>query len=162
TPGFDLAEYERARALGYEAFLEEQLDPLGIDDSVLEARLAGFTTLAMSPKTLIDSYADDFSEPYLQFKGAALLRAVHSKRRLFERMCEFWNDHFSIDQNKGDVEWALLPENERLVVRSNALGSFPALLSASAHGAAMLYYLDNWLNARGAPQENYARELMEL
>ena len=162
TQGFSLAEYERARAMGYEAYLEEQLDHLSIDDSAMDARLAGYTTLSMSPKQLFDTYADDFTEPYFQFKGAMLLRSVHSKRQLFERMCEFWNDHFSIDQNKSDAEWLFLPDNDRLVVRPNALGSFPEMLSASAHGCAMLFYLDNWLNVAGAPQENYARELLEL
>ncbi len=162
TQGFNLAEYERARTMGYQAYLDEQLDHLAIDDSALDARLAGFTTLGLSPKQLYDTYSADFTEPYYQFKGAMLLRSVHSKRQLFERMCEFWNDHFSIDQNKGDIEWLFLPDNDRLVIRPNALGSFPALLSASAHGCAMLFYLDNWLNVHNAPQNNYARELLEL
>jgi uncharacterized protein (DUF1800 family) len=162
TQGFDLAEYERARSMGYQAYLEEQLDHLAIDDSAMDARLAGYTTLGMSPKQLYDTYATDYTEPYFQFKGAVLLRSVHSKRQLFERMCEFWNDHFSIDHNKGDVEWMLLPEFDRTVIRAHALGSFPDMLAASAFSGAMLYYLDNWLNVRGAPQENYARELMEL
>jgi hypothetical protein len=162
TQGFALEEYERARALGYEAYLEEQLAPLAIDDGAMDARLAGHTTLGMDPRRLFELYAEDFGEPYFQLKGAVLLRSVHSRRQLLERMCAFWNDHFSIDHNKGDLEWALLPENERLVVRPHALGSFPAMLSASAHGGAMLFYLDNWLNARTAPQENYARELLEL
>jgi uncharacterized protein (DUF1800 family) len=48
------------------------------------------------------------------------------------------------------------------VIRANALGSFPAMLSASAHSPAMLYYLNNNLSTAGNPNENYARELMEL
>lgn len=77
-------------------------------------------------------------------------------------MCEFWRDHFHVDHNKGDAEWVLLPEAERTVIRPHALGTFPELLRASAFSPAMQYYLDNWLNVRGAPQENYARELLEL
>ena len=162
TQGFNLAEYERAKAMGYEAYLEEQLQPLAIDDSEMDERLLKFPTLGLSPKQLYDGYSGDFTTPYYEFKGAALLRAVHSKRQLFERMVEFWNDHFSIDQNKGNLEWAFLPEHDRDVIRAHALGSFPAMLSACAHGGAMLHYLDNWLNVAGAPQENYARELLEL
>ena len=162
TQGFRLDEYERALALGYEDYLEEQLEPLAIDDAAMDARLAGFTTLAMSPKQLIDGFTEDIARPFFELKGAMLLRSVFSKRQLFERMCEFWSDHFSIDHRKGDVEWALKPEDDLRVTRAHALGSFPALLSASAHSGAMLYYLDNWLNFAGAPQENYARELMEL
>jgi len=163
TQGFNINEYERARALGYEAYLEEQLNPESIDDSEVETRLQGhFPTLFMSPKQLFDTYSTEFSEPYFQFKGAMLLRSVNSKRQLFERMCEFWSDHFNIDHDKGNLEWAFLPEHDLTVIRPHAMGSFPAMLSASAFSAAMLYYLDNWLNVLGAPQENYARELLEL
>lgn len=162
TQGFELGEYRRAQALGYEAYLAEQLAPEAIDDSALEARLAGYTTLGMSPKELLETYALDFSEPYLQFKGAVLLRSVYSRRQLFERTVEFWNDHFSIDHDKADLAWLFLPDHDRLKVRPNALGSFPALLAAMAHSNAMLFYLDNWLNVAGAPQENFARELLEL
>jgi uncharacterized protein (DUF1800 family) len=162
TQGFEWNEYQRARSLGYEAYLAEQLAPEAIDDAALDARLAGYTTLLMSPKELFETYSADFSEPYLQFKGAVLLRSLYSRRQLFERTVEFWNDHFSIDHDKGDIEWLFLPDNERLKIRPNAFGSFPTLLSASAHSNAMLFYLDNWLNVAGAPQENYARELLEL
>ena len=162
TQGFNRDEFERAKSLGYQAYLEEQLDHLAIDDSALDARLAGFTTLTMSPKQIVDNFPIDITLPYYEIKGAALLRSVFSKRQLFERMCEFWNDHFSIDHNKGDAEYLFKPEDDRLTIRQHALASFPALLSASAHGAAMLFYLDNWLNVAGAIQENYARELMEL
>jgi len=162
TQGFSQSEYERARALGYEAYLEEQLEPLAIDDSAMDERLLDFPTLTQSPKELYETYQGNFTTPYFELKGATLLRAVHSKRQLFERMVEFWNDHFCIDQNKGDFEWALLPEHDRTVIRAHALGSFPAMVSACGHGSAMLYYLDNWLNVAGAAQENYARELLEL
>lgn len=162
TQGFNLAEYQRAKALGYENYLEEQLDHLAIDDSAMDAKLASYVTLGYSPKQLYENYALDNRVPYFEFKTVAMQRAVHSKRQLFERMCEFWNDHFSIDHNKGDIEWLFMAEHERTVIRPNALGSFPAMLFASAHGGAMLFYLDNWLNSRFAIQENYGRELLEL
>jgi uncharacterized protein (DUF1800 family) len=162
TQGFNAAEHARARTLGYEAYLEEQLDHLAIDDSAMDARLAGLTTLVMSPKQILDNFPMEIRTPYTEIKGAALLRSVFSRRQLYERMVEFWNDHFNLDHNKSDFLYVFKPEDDRLVVRPNALGSFPTLLSASAHGAAMLFYLDNWLNIAGAPQENYARELMEL
>jgi len=162
TQGFNLAEYERARTLGYEAYLEEQLHPETIDDSAMDAKLAAYATLELLPKQLYTLYALDNTVPYFEFKKVALQRSVHSRRQLLERMCEFWNDHFSIDHNKGDIEWLFMPEHERTVIRPNALGTFQALLTASAHGGAMLYYLDNWLNSKFAIQENYSRELLEL
>ncbi|NOT31194.1 MAG: DUF1800 domain-containing protein [Planctomycetes bacterium] len=162
TQGFELGEYQRAQALGYPAYLAEQLEPFTLDDSGLDARLASYTTLGMSPKQLFDGFPDDIGTPIIELKGSLILRAVYSRRQLYERMCEFWRDHFHIDHNKGDVEWALLPEHELTVIRPHALGKFPDMLRASAFSPAMQYYLDNWLNVRGAPQENYARELLEL
>ncbi len=162
TQGFNRAEYQRALALGYEGYLEEQLDHLSIDDSDMDERLASFTSLSMSPKQIIVNFPVDITAPYYEIKGAALLRSVFSKRQLFERMCEFWNDHFNLDHNKGDFMFVFKPEDDRTVIRPNALGMFPALLSASAHSGAMLFYLDNYVNIAGAIQENYAREIMEL
>jgi uncharacterized protein (DUF1800 family) len=52
--------------------------------------------------------------------------------------------------------------DELTVIRKHALGKFPDLLRASAHSPAMLAYLDNQINERKAPNENYARELLEL
>jgi len=48
------------------------------------------------------------------------------------------------------------------VIRQHALGKFSELLHASAKSGAMQFYLDNFLNQAVAPNENYARELMEL
>jgi uncharacterized protein (DUF1800 family) len=52
--------------------------------------------------------------------------------------------------------------DQREVIWKHALGSFPDMLEASAHSAAMMEYLDNGSNLKAAPNENYARELMEL
>jgi len=161
TQGFQLAEYERARALGYRAYLEEQLDPEALDDSETEARLANFPTLACGPKEILDAFLSDPFIPLWDLKGAAVVRAVHSRRQLFERMVEFWSDHFNIDHQK-ELQFALKTEDDREVIRRHALGRFPELLRASARSGAMMFYLDNWINVVGAPQENYARELMEL
>jgi len=161
TQGFNLAEYERAKALGFQRYLDEQLDHLAIDDSVMDGWLAQYPVITLSPKEAFDAFGSSTTDASRQLKGAMMSRATGSRRQLFERMCEFWTDHFNIDHNK-DLEWMLLPEHERTVIRPHALGSFPAMLSACAFSGAMLFYLDNWLNERGAPQENYARELLEL
>jgi len=74
-------------------------------------------------------------------------------------MVEFWTDHFSIDMNKVGY---LKVIDDRDVIRKHALGNFGDLLKASAKSAAMLGYLDQNLSRVGAPNQNYARELMEL
>ncbi|MBV6458441.1 MAG: hypothetical protein HONBIEJF_01569 [Fimbriimonadaceae bacterium] len=96
-----------------------------------------------------------------QLQQALILRAVYSPNQLRERMVDFWTNHFNVYGRKG---WSAYrkAEDERKVIRANALGSFPTMLRASAKSAAMLAYLDNQLNTRRAPNENYARELMEL
>jgi uncharacterized protein (DUF1800 family) len=80
-------------------------------------------------------------------------------------MCEFWSDHFNIDPGKGDCRWSK-PSDDRDVVRKHALGNFRDLLRASALSPAMLWYLDGQANSLknpgDKPNENYARELMEL
>ncbi len=161
TQGFQLAEYQHAKELGYDAYLEQQLDHTAIDDTDSDARVAAFPTISMSPREIYTTFFEDSSIPFWELKQATLVRSVHSRRQLYERMCEFWSNHFSIEHQK-DAEYAFKPEDDINVVRSHALGFFPDMLRASAHSAAMLYYLDNWLNFIGTPQENYSRELMEL
>jgi len=161
TQGLDPLDVAHARAIGYDAYLEEQLDHLTLDDSALETRLSSLTTLGASPRDLVTGYGMNTSLPVLELQQATLLRSLYSKRQLFERMCEFWTDHFSVHYRKGLV-WAVLGEFDRQVIRANALGSLHSLLTTSASSPAMLFYLDNWLNYAGAPQENYARELLEL
>lgn len=77
-----------------------------------------------------------------------------------EKMALFWGGHFTSANNKID-EPALLVDQQNLF-RSRGLGSFLALTQAVAVDPAMLLYLDNADNRKGSPNENFARELMEL
>jgi uncharacterized protein (DUF1800 family) len=90
-----------------------------------------------------------------------LQRAVYSEQQLYEVMVGFWSDHFSIFHYKSRCEY-LKTIDDREVIRKHALGKFGDLLKASAHSPAMLFYLDNVLNEKSHPNENYAREIMEL
>ena len=92
---------------------------------------------------------------------ARLLRAVYSPRQLEEVMVEFWFNHFNVFSGKG-ITRALVDGYEREAIRPYVFGSFRAMLGATAHHPAMLYYLDNHLSKADALNENYARELMEL
>jgi uncharacterized protein (DUF1800 family) len=107
-----------------------------------------------------------------------LFRMVHTKRPLQEKMALFWHNHFATAYTKiaGDVgatEAARLmaakptedPGNAKgqlELLREHALGNFRDLLIAIAQDPAMLYWLDGRTNVRARPQENFARELMEL
>ena len=120
-------------------------------------------------------------------QGAAVARAVMSRRQLQEVMVNFWENHFNIYALKGPERY-LLGSFDRDAIRPHALGKFRDLLGAVAHSPAMLFYLDNWesgaapagtrasasrgrspaIGRRGARipmrglNENYGRELLEL
>lgn len=151
-------EREGVLQFGLGAWIEEQLAPDQIADTGVAWRLRSLDALRLDADSLS---AWDAEDVILQLKQGTLLRQVFSRRQLLERMVEFWTDHFNITVRKGDG-WFLKPVDDRQVVRPHALGNFSDLLWASAHSPAMLVYLDNQANDKEAPNENYARELLEL
>lgn len=161
-------DHARVRAFGrpteqaVEQHVREQLDPERIDDGATDARVARYAGLDASPGELYE-YREEVLLASLT--SAALLRARYSERQLHAVMVDFWTDHFNIDSSKGDCRW-LKAADDRDVIRRHALGSFPALVRASALSPAMLWYLDGRVNRYAAPgdrpNENYARELLEL
>jgi uncharacterized protein (DUF1800 family) len=79
---------------------------------------------------------------------------------LTERMTLFWHGHFTSSVNK--VKYATLMYEQNALFRREAIGNFARLLRAVSKGPAMLIYLDNRDNKAGHPNENFARELLEL
>jgi uncharacterized protein (DUF1800 family) len=149
------------QTLGYQQYVDRQLVP----DTIVESEIL-LTRLRPFGDSLPDDYGllyeIDDHELIVSLSQATLLRAVYSNRSLYERMVEFWSDHFNIFAFKslGLPQFTVLYNNE--VLRKYALTNFRALLGASVQSAALLSYLDNEYNHRGRPNENYARELMEL
>jgi uncharacterized protein (DUF1800 family) len=148
-----------------------EFDPAGtdIDDRIgtpgyvgITARNAGF-----SPNTVINDARQRW-----------LFRMVHSPAPLQEKMALFWHHHFATAYNKiagivGGADatrmMAAKPSQDPAgargqieLFRANPLGNFRQLLVDVSKDVAMLYWLDNRLNTRAAPQENFGRELMEL
>jgi uncharacterized protein (DUF1800 family) len=79
---------------------------------------------------------------------------------LTERMTLFWHNHFATSQRK--VRLGQLMYRQNVLLRREALGNFGAMLHGIAKDPAMLIYLDNAGSRRQAPNENFAREVMEL
>jgi uncharacterized protein (DUF1800 family) len=79
---------------------------------------------------------------------------------LTERMTLFWHNHFVSSQEK--VRHMQLMYRQNLLLRRYALGNFGALLHVVAKDPAMVIYLDSATNRKGKPNENFAREVMEL
>mgnify|MGYP002335988138 CR=1 FL=1 len=90
-----------------------------------------------------------------------LERMRNTKWPLRERMTLLWHDHFAtaVSQPWPDVAM-VMAQNQTL--RRHALGNFAELVGAVTLDPAMLYWLDGALNVVGAPNENFARELLEL
>ncbi len=79
---------------------------------------------------------------------------------LTEKMTLFWHNHFATSQQK--VRHTSLMYQQHVLLRKYALGNFGALLHQVARDPAMLIYLDNANSRKEQPNENFAREVMEL
>lgn len=89
-----------------------------------------------------------------------IFRMLDTPRPLQERMALFWHIHFAT--STGKVKQSALVSRQIDIFRRLGLGSFRDLLLAVTKDAAMLLWLDGSNNKRGRPNENYAREVMEL
>ena len=194
-------DFEHVSAIGPERYVQEQLHPesIAIPADLVE-RVGEYRTLHMSPIALFVEYQRPLMQERKQAKAEAggdkadindatkdlrikqrvvmreafearLMRAIDGPRQLQEVMTAFWFNHFNIFAGKGlDLIWT--GSFEETAIRPHTFGKFRALLGATAHHPAMMFYLDNWQNTDpGSPgakgkfegiNENYARELMEL
>jgi uncharacterized protein (DUF1800 family) len=144
--------------------------PDNVDRNIGTAGFVGITTRGpFQPNTIITDARQRW-----------LFRMIHSPRPLQEKMALFWHNHFATAYSKiaGTAGFnateatrlmAAKPDEDPAKVtgqlelfRELALGNFRDLLVAVAKDPAMLVWLDGRLNVRTRPQENYARELMEL
>ena len=89
-----------------------------------------------------------------------LTRMIESPRPLEEKMTLFWHGHFATSYRTIEDSYHMFLQNE--LFRNNALGSYASLLYQIIRDPAMLAYLDNNDSRKGKPNENLAREIMEL
>ncbi|MGE3268854.1 MAG: DUF1800 domain-containing protein [Chloroflexota bacterium] len=88
-------------------------------------------------------------------------RLIRTKRPLLEKMTYFWQDHFATSLAKGGIDHTMM-KNQNEFLRTNALGNFKTLLDGISRDPAMVVWMDLFVNRKLSPNENYARELMEL
>ena len=156
--------------MGWEAWLDAQLNPDTVDDAELEAMVEGYEMLGLSNKELgtrrrnqVDNEVDQRIVGELRHN--AVLRARHSRRQLREVLVDFWTNHLNVYLLDQAQFRHLHVESDQSVIRPHVLGRFADLLAASAHSPAMLVYLDNYRSNANSPEgvnENYGRELLEL
>ncbi|MCU0309719.1 MAG: DUF1800 domain-containing protein [Acidimicrobiales bacterium] len=159
TPAADVAHLlRRAGFGGTPARIAElgALDRVDLVDAVLSTTGAP----ADDPPAAI---ADPAVDQYPKWVAATqwwLDRMATSPTPIVEKMTLFWHGHFVSGQGKVfDMDWMV---RQNRLYRSLALGSFPTLTQKMAIEPAMLDYLDNRRNRAGQPNQNFARELMEL
>ena len=94
----------------------------------------------------------------VRYNSDWVLRMGKSTDDVFlERMCLFWHGHFACITHLGNLAAAQLK-----TIRQHALGNFRDLVVAMAKDVSMIRFLNNQQNRKQAPNENFARELMEL
>jgi hypothetical protein len=141
----------------------ERLGPEGTLDLLLRGRPQAGEML----QTLLDSgrlaAARDVYASFgdgEQIRGWWLYCMLQGDHPLREKMTLFWHNHFATSIAK--VQSAALMFRQNCLLRNHALGKFGPLLQAISRDGAMLVWLDSNRNVKGKPNENYARELMEL
>lgn len=96
----------------------------------------------------------------LELKGWWVAEMINTKSPMTEKMVLFWHNHFTSSLNKVKQPVLLYRQNE--LFRKYAIGNYKALAHAICKDPAMLGYLDNFKSTKKSPNENFARELLEL
>lgn len=156
-------------ATRWQHWIDQQLAPDSIADPDVAARLTATShpTLFKSLQQLWQEHIVAEPDWWLRFRPATesehgkLIRAVYSRRQVFEQVVDFWHDHFSTyawHYTGGPV----FPHYDRDVIRAHALGNFRQMLGQVTRATTMMYFLDLRSNRVDGPNENFARELVEL
>jgi uncharacterized protein (DUF1800 family) len=142
----ELASYQR---MGFETAVNHLVNYQSLDNSQLPAR-----------PNIVLSYANSGYGDLETIQWWWLNRMVNTSRPLEEKMTLFWHNHFATAISKVENPYLMYVQNKFL--RANALGNFKDLLLGMTSDPAMLIWLDGNRNSKGNPNENYAREIMEV
>ncbi|MEY9092226.1 DUF1800 family protein [Paenibacillus sp. RC84] len=147
TPG----EVDRCLKLGREETVRRLTSGQPLADGAASALV--FSEVKADDKPLIVTGVGDQQTYWLY-------RMVASPTPLVEKMTLFWHGHFASSQYKVSDIKLMVRQND--LFRQHALGSFRKLTEEIGQDPAMMLYLDSYTNQKGSPNENYAREMMEL
>ncbi len=134
---------------GLEATVDDLVNYETTSNDDLDRRLEGM------PSPLVELTSDP--ENGIRW---ALARMIYTARPLEERMVFFLHNHFATSWTKFQAPAYLVLQN--ITLRTHATGNFRRLLLAMAQDPAMMFWLDNNTNVKDHPNENFARELLEL
>ncbi len=145
--GAPLEELQARAAKGYDATVDELLDP--------ESQPAMERDMMMRYKV------DWFSQAGLEGQQEEwTFRMINSKRPLQEKIALFW--HCVLVTGHAKCEYPKQQAMELDMFRTVGMGSFHELLKGLSKDPAMVFYLDNCMSHKGAINENWGRELLEL
>ncbi|GAA2383430.1 hypothetical protein Cme02nite_70480 [Catellatospora methionotrophica] len=159
-------EVDQAERAGYQATVEQLLTPVGVDRGA--ARTA-------APKFGADPYTDLPKKPTREQRQKAqqarkeqvqqlthwwVDRMVAADHQFTEKLVFFWHGHWATSVQK--VKSAALMAAQQDTFRRDGRGDFGVLVRAMLRDGALIHWLDGQRNTRKAPNENLARELMEL
>ena len=142
-------ELEERVARGYEATVEELIDPERFNIPGVD-------------KALFARYFPNYEIPGPPFEGKSnvIYHMITSKRALEEKMALCWHQIFATGNSKVDNPSEIVRQID--MFRRCGLGSYRDLLVEVAKDPAMIYWLDNNENHKDQPNENWGRELLEL
>ncbi|MDV3293576.1 MAG: DUF1800 domain-containing protein [Nitrososphaerales archaeon] len=149
--GASTSELQTYQSMGFDAAVDSLVNYQSIDNSKLDS---------VQPKIQL-SYSGTRSGNELQSLATWFLnRMVQTAHPLEEKMTLFWHNHFATGYSKVENGYLMYKQNQFL--RANALGNFKDILTGITADGAMLVWLDGNQNRNGNPNENYAREIMEV
>ncbi len=158
----ELARDVRRRG-GADQWFEWQLEPDGIPDRHTQSLHRWWPYLAKGPKALWQANVMGKKggwEVMADYQRWVLMRRMTSDRQVQETMAQFWEGHLHVPTN-GDPNFPYRKPYGDEIYR-HALGRFDRLLEATVIHPAMLVYLDQAVSTKEHPNENLARELLEI
>jgi len=147
--GADPNELEMYQRMGFDTAVNHLVNYQTLDNSMVPSR-----------PYIVLSYANSQYDDLPTIQWWWLNRMVNTSRPLEEKMTLFWHNHFATAISKVENPYLMYVQNKFL--RANALGNFKDLLLGITSDPAMLIWLDGNNNSKGNPNENYAREVMEV
>ena len=141
---------------------EKPPTPIEVANNAIDGLVMGVQTFAELSKRELD--ADQRKELQQRNRNGIrdlnsiwMSKMVNSSAQLREKMAFFWHGHFACRNLNVLYQQQLLN-----IIRQHALGNFGTMLKAVSRSAAMLNFLNNQQNRKDHPNENFAREVMEL
>jgi len=145
------------RQVGVSAWVDQQLS--GSPDVSATLHGTGLASLPLPPEQAAMAMNAVQHYGITDLQAQTFARAAFGDNQLYELLVELFSNHLSI---YGPTFPAYKAVDDSQVIRKNVLGTFADMLAASAQSPAMLLYLNQAYSSGDNPNENYARELLEL